>query len=324
MISKLKNYQRGLIAAFGIVWLSAGCATTRYKGEMIPEQEASMPPERKAQILEATNWVKPADADQIPVFKVTNGDKGADGKMQVSVAQIAGSPVKITKFDNSINWGAYVTADESFLDGLGWRFYPYREDESWRKGYCYWQVPLNWVTIFVWAQLPLYWTCKPSAPSDQGLREKLIAQQAQKIAVTTGSEAVIVFFKDTSVTTIQNGVPTSTQIAKSTSAQIHPISLKGASKAAETAAPNERKKLCRGLKRGSNRQGALDTLGTPGSIAVVQGKDVNINSFADGDAAPQLTDPAAEQETWIYFEPNSATEKTCTVQFKKGKLVKAQ
>ncbi len=38
-------------------------------------------------------------------------------------------------------------------------FYEYNADESLRRGYCYWQVPLHWLTLGLWYVVPTDYPC---------------------------------------------------------------------------------------------------------------------------------------------------------------------
>lgn len=42
------------------------------------------------------------------------------------------------------------------------RFVDYAE--VWRKGLCWWQVPLEWVTFGIWSASPTTWACFPAKP----------------------------------------------------------------------------------------------------------------------------------------------------------------
>ena len=37
-------------------------------------------------------------------------------------------------------------------------------EEVWRKGLCYWQVPLEWLTLGAWSLSPTTWACFPAKP----------------------------------------------------------------------------------------------------------------------------------------------------------------
>ena len=50
-------------------------------------------------------------------------------------------------------------------------FIKYRPEQRWRKGYCYWQVPLWWVTLGLWKLVPLSYPCDHALWHTGGLRE---------------------------------------------------------------------------------------------------------------------------------------------------------
>jgi hypothetical protein len=47
----------------------------------------------------------------------------------------------------------------SLLVGEGTPFGFPDYEQGWRKGYCYWQAPLTWVTLGIWALIPVNYPC---------------------------------------------------------------------------------------------------------------------------------------------------------------------
>jgi hypothetical protein len=75
--------------------------------------------------------------------------------------------------------------------GLGYWFtwFPDYED-SWRKGVCYWQIPLHWVTMGLWAMVPTSYPCF-TTPA----RSKIsLVRDAKTLAAASGADTVIVSF----------------------------------------------------------------------------------------------------------------------------------
>lgn len=75
-------------------------------------------------------------------------------------------------------------------------FYPYVEGEKWRKGLCYWQVPLTWATFTIWAFMsPLHYPCKVGAtnsPSAIEERKERIIGSLRRTTKALGGNLLIV------------------------------------------------------------------------------------------------------------------------------------
>lgn len=60
-------------------------------------------------------------------------------------------------------------------------------EDGWRKGLCYWQVPLEWLTLGIWTAVPTAYPCFPTPA-----REKLKLQaDAKALAEAAGADTVI-------------------------------------------------------------------------------------------------------------------------------------
>jgi hypothetical protein len=69
-------------------------------------------------------------------------------------------------------------------------FYDY--DPSWRKPYCYWQVPLTWVTISLWQWLvPISYPCMGGA-----LGRTAAIEQVKTLAAVAGANLVVLAMKN--------------------------------------------------------------------------------------------------------------------------------
>jgi hypothetical protein len=55
--------------------------------------------------------------------------------------------------------------------GMAFWFRKYRPEQRWRKGLCYWQVPLAWLTLGIWKVVPLGYPCDPVIWHTGGLRK---------------------------------------------------------------------------------------------------------------------------------------------------------
>lgn len=81
------------------------------------------------------------------------------------------------------------------LTWLGWWFYDYPEEESWRDVYCGIQTPLTWVTLSLWTFVPLHYPCavvEGSSPSASGSRRARIIRTLQKATKAAGGDLLIV------------------------------------------------------------------------------------------------------------------------------------
>ena len=84
-----------------------------------------------------------------------------------------------------------VTIKNPGFANVGWGFYDYAQDQSWRKAYCWWQVPLSWLTIGIWAILPLYYPCWVLPESDPAVRKDRIVQSVRRAAYALGADVVV-------------------------------------------------------------------------------------------------------------------------------------
>lgn len=88
-------------------------------------------------------------------------------------------------------------------------FIKYRPEQRWRKGLCYWQVPLFWITLGAWAIVPLNYPCHSAIWHTGSLREvagedtrKLILEDALKAEALRlqGNAVVLAFIADQGAT----------------------------------------------------------------------------------------------------------------------------
>ncbi|XDD50239.1 hypothetical protein AB3N59_18130 [Leptospira sp. WS92.C1] len=94
-------------------------------------------------------------------------------------------------------WEVLGTVHSDYDQGghIFW-FYNYLEEESWRKSYCHWQVPINWITLGIWAFTPLYYPCWVSESKDdvqaENNRKMRITNSLKKITKIAGGNTVLV------------------------------------------------------------------------------------------------------------------------------------
>jgi hypothetical protein len=75
---------------------------------------------------------------------------------------------------------------------MGLWFYDYKHDESWRTGYCAWQVPLSWVTLTLWAWLmPTYYPCRVGGGTEEERRADIV-ETLQRATKALGGNLVVV------------------------------------------------------------------------------------------------------------------------------------
>ena len=128
-----------------------------------------------------------ADASDVKVFT----GSVPDGITLSSNGQVTADPARyevLGEVSASPNGGA--------LSRFGAWFYPYPEDESWRKGLCYWQVPLTWITLGFYAWIaPWQYPCRVvdgnSASAIEDRRHRVIATM-QKATKALGGNLLLV------------------------------------------------------------------------------------------------------------------------------------
>nr|WP_246836091.1 hypothetical protein [Leptospira yasudae] len=127
----------------------------------------------------------------------------------LKAADITDIQAYVVEFPPGINWDGHVLrVDEKKWEVLGtvhsdydqgsyrfW-FYDYLEEESWKNGYCHWQVPLNWVTAGIWSYTPFYIPCLVQETHDnvehENNRKIRITNSLKKITKVAGGDTVLV------------------------------------------------------------------------------------------------------------------------------------
>lgn len=116
--------------------------------------------------------------------------------------------------DADVELVAKISAQMNFpgmLGGNEW-FYDYDESQAWRKGFCYWQVPLSWITVGMWAYLsPLSHPCKvyegSSISAVDGRKERMIDMMKRATKVVGGDFLVVTDTTQLSTTNAKTGQP---------------------------------------------------------------------------------------------------------------------
>jgi len=184
---------------FTIIVLLAqtGCATPAFKGVITGNAD---PRDIKEAHERAEDVDSDTDAKNVRVYYLFR-KKGA-AKLPSDIRMMgSGKDARLTwdtKRHKMITT-AHDKMDYSvFFDRFGWRFYPY--NESWRKVLCYPQVPLNWVTIYMWSFFsPTYWTCRIFPGLRRGdftnefiKNEKAIVRGLKKLAHSLDGDTVLI------------------------------------------------------------------------------------------------------------------------------------
>lgn len=117
------------------------------------------------------------------------------GKLPEGVA-IEGGTVRVDPARCEL-LGTVTAKTNGIVDFINFWFYPYVEEEAWRKGFCFWQVPLTWVTLTTWSFVsPLSYPCKVidsgSSPAAVEARKEKIMQTLRRATKAMGANLLIV------------------------------------------------------------------------------------------------------------------------------------
>jgi hypothetical protein len=170
-----KMWRFGLLITL-LLALSAGCATVRPPAEYLATGQAD--PEKEQEVREKfaeTNPEEPAKDVDVFVDTIPEGFGYADGVLSVQEGyqhQVLG------KFE--------LPGGGSIMDYYPWGFTDYKE--GWRKGLCYWQVPLGYATLFVWTFVfPASYPCMAT-----GVMTKVeLLRYIRQLAKSAGGDTVI-------------------------------------------------------------------------------------------------------------------------------------
>jgi hypothetical protein len=169
--------QLGLAAVF--VACGMGCASINYAPRVL---SVGVGEYRDTQALdEKAARVPAADAARVKVY--------IDGLPEGMTVQNGRLVVDPERYEVLGRVG--VTVRSPGFANIGWGFYDYAPDQSWRKAYCWWQVPLSWVTIGIWAILPPYYPCWVLPESDPAVRKARRVQAIRRAAHALGADLVV-------------------------------------------------------------------------------------------------------------------------------------
>jgi len=63
-------------------------------------------------------------------------------------------------------------------------------EQGWRKGVCYWQVPLTWITLGIWMTVPTYYPCYTTSYNS---KEMILDEVRRLVRIVGGDLAVITY-----------------------------------------------------------------------------------------------------------------------------------
>lgn len=92
----------------------------------------------------------------------------ADPGIEVWVGKIpAGIEVRegVISVQEGVPYEILGKASVMFDSGSQFAFPDY--EDGWRKGLCYWQVPVTWLTLGLWAVVPLNYPCSVKSPREK-------------------------------------------------------------------------------------------------------------------------------------------------------------
>jgi hypothetical protein len=163
--------------------LGTGCASINFRPDVNPVGDISNDAPRDV-IADGMRW---QDASDVRVLQ---------GNLPPGVA--VGPDGSVTIQNPRYQWVGNVSASpkEPAAANLGFWFYDYPEDQSWRKVYCGVQVPLSWVTLSLWSWLsPTYYPCRvleSNGSGDVDARKARIISTLRKAAKAVGGNLLVV------------------------------------------------------------------------------------------------------------------------------------
>ncbi len=162
--------------------VTSGCASANYAPVVTPAGEYR-DAHGLADRAESYSW---AEVDDVRVFLGTlpEGVQLHDGKISVDAAryEVLGEVTAAPKGSGFARMNVW--------------FYDYPEDESWRKGLCYWQTPLVWVTLGIYLFVSPFnypcWVVDGSGASDIEDRKHRIIETLRKGTKALGGNMLVV------------------------------------------------------------------------------------------------------------------------------------
>lgn len=160
-----------------VLGFASGCAAVTFR----PGVQAAGGSEDASKVVEAAMQLPPGSAEDVKVLVQTlpEGMRAARGRITYD-------------HDRYVLLGKVnATYNSATLANVGLWFYDYSHKESWKRGYCAWQVPLSWVTGTVWSFLPFYYPCRVSFGEESDRRDAIV-EVLQRATKALGGNLVIV------------------------------------------------------------------------------------------------------------------------------------
>ena len=135
------------------------------------------------------------DHDVVERVKEAHGDTSPPPDVKVLMNTIpegidaSGMTIKVEADYNHKILGTFqILPQRGMFYFTAW-FYDY--EDTWRKGVCYWQAPLEWLTLGFWSLVPTSYVCHPSS----GYRTKVeVVEDVKRAAAAAGADLVIMNF----------------------------------------------------------------------------------------------------------------------------------
>ncbi len=130
------------------------------------------------------------DAAVIETYEATVGDEAKREDIRVLLDTLPVG-IKLSEGSFGVEEGYNHQMIGKFALGPGANLFWFNDFEAgWRKGLCYWQVPLTWLTLTLWWAVPTFYPCFPSS-----YRTKLaVTRDAKTLAAAAGADTVIMGF----------------------------------------------------------------------------------------------------------------------------------
>jgi len=160
----------------------SGCASANYAPGVAP-----VGPYRNAQaIVDRADSLSWADVEDVEALV---------GSLPEGV-EVRGAELVVDRERYELLGQVTASPEGNLFSRFGAWFYDYPEDESWRKPFCYWQVPLVWVTLTFYAWLsPLQYPCRVvdgSSASAIEARKHRLVETLRKATKALGGNLVVV------------------------------------------------------------------------------------------------------------------------------------
>jgi hypothetical protein len=131
------------------------------------------------------------DAEVIAQFDETKGDGVKRDQVTVLLDTLP-EGIKVSEGSFGVEEGFQHEIVGKFVIGSGAASFLWFSDfeEGWRKGMCYWQVPLVWVTLTIWIVVPTYYPCFATP-----VRTKIaVTRDAKALAAAADADTVLMGF----------------------------------------------------------------------------------------------------------------------------------